>query len=259
MPLPPWVVPADLPAGLPGAQEELDAACTLATDVLYGLSGRRWAGTRTRTIDVFAQRTPWWWSRADLGLAWDVTWGVCGAGLPAVPVLVGGDLFNHSGCDRPPAIRLPDYPVTAVTAVTVAGQLRDPTTYRLIGSRYLEDGWDGWQTCGLAATMTVTYTHGADPPAAGRAAAARLAAELARARAGQTSGLPGYITQRVRQGESISYTSAATLFDKGRTGLGDVDLWLATVNPAGLRRRSRVWSPDTDPHYRTTTTGGPPP
>jgi hypothetical protein len=250
-----WVTPADLPPGLPGGEAELTAACDLATTVLYGLTGRRWAGRRTRTIDVFAQRTPWWWGRP-AGSPWDLTWGVCGAGLPAAAVLAGGEVYNHSGCDRPPTIRLPDFPVTQIHEVRVNGTLRDPGSYRLTGDRYLEDTWGGWWTCGCDQPMTVTYTHGADPPAVGRAAARRLAAELAKATDGQPSALPGYITQRVRQAETITYTSAAALFDKGRTGLADVDLWLATVNPAGLRRSSRVWSPDTDPHYRTTDTGG---
>jgi hypothetical protein len=73
--------------------------------VLFGLSGRRWAGRATRTIQVFASATPWWWQRADLGLPWDTTWGSCLWGGPvALPLMVGGELFNHSGCDRPPAI-----------------------------------------------------------------------------------------------------------------------------------------------------------
>jgi hypothetical protein len=243
-----WVTRTDLPTGLPGGEVEQDAAAALASAVLYGLSGRRWAGRDTRTIEIYAEGSPWWWARGSAG--WDTTWGTCNAPHPAV---LDGEVFNHSGCDRPRAIRLPDYPVRAVAEVTVEGAVRDPATYRLFDARFLEDTWaGGWAVCGRDRPMTVTYEYGAEPPAAGKAAAARLAAELAKATAGQTSALPGYITQRVRQGETISYVSAATLFDKGRTGLADVDLWLATVNPGGLRRRPAVWSPDTDPRYRTT-------
>lgn len=259
MSIAPWVARADLPAGLPGTEAEQDAACDLATAVLYGLTGRRWAGHDTRTIAVYASRTPWWWQRADLGLPWDSTWGACLAGGPiALPVMVGGELFNHSGCDRPPSIRLPDYPIRAVTAVRIGGQLRDPGSYRLTGSRYLEDSWDGWPTCGWygpGAAMEVDYDYGAAPPAAGLAAAARLAAELTKAYAGLPSALPGYLMQRVRQGTTEAFVRADLLYDKGRTGLADVDLWLATVNPGGLKRRSRAWSPDTDPRYSTTTGG----
>jgi hypothetical protein len=258
VPVAAWVAPADLPAGTPGDEAALAGVCDLASSVLYGLSGRRWAGHASRTIAVFGERTPWWWQRADLGLPWDATWGACS--LPAVPLLVGGELFNHSGCDRPPAIRLPDYPVRQVTAVTVAGQVRDPDSYRLIGNRFLEDGWDGWPTCGLSwgEVMSVSYDYGAVPPAAGVAAARLLASELAKATAGQPSQLPGYIMSRVRQAVTETYVRTDLLFDKGRTGLAQVDLWLATVNPSGLRRRARAWSPDTDPHYRTTTAGGTP-
>jgi hypothetical protein len=252
----PWVTRDALPAGLPGGEAELDAACELASAVLFGLSGRRWAGHATKTIQVFAERTRWWWGLGESGLPWDASWGFCGVSTPAVPVLVGGDLFNHSACDRPRTIRLPDYPVRAVTAVRVGGQVRDALSYRLVGNRYLEDTWDGWVVCGGDTPMEVDYAYGADPPAAGKAAAARLAAELSRALGNQPSALPGYVYQRVRQGVTESFVRTDSLFDKGRTGLADVDLWLATVNPAGLRRRARSWSPDTDPHYRTLTTGG---
>lgn len=251
----PWITRADLPAGTPGGEEQQDAAAALASGILFALSGRRWAGRATKTIQVFAERTPWWWNRGETGAAWDTSWGFCGA--PAVPLLVGGEVFNHSTCDRPRTLRLPDYPVRAVTAVRVGGVLRDTLTYRLMGNRYLEDTWDGWAVCGGSTPMEVDYAYGAEPPAAGKAAAARLAAELAKVTAGQPSAaLPGYLKQRVRQGETLTYVDAATLFEKGMTGLVDVDLWLSTVNPARLHRRSRTWSPDTDPQYRTTTTGG---
>lgn len=253
--LAPWVASADLPSGLTGGQVALDAACDTASHVLYGLSGRRWSGHATRTIQVFGEQTPWYWQRASMGLSWDASWGSCG--LPALPLLVGGEIYNHSGCDRPAAIRLPDYPVRSVTEVRVGGTVRDPGSYRLIGNRFLEDSWEGWPTCGLAwgEVLTVAYAYGAAPPTAGRWAAIRLATELAKAAAGQPSALPGYVTQRVRQATTESFTSAAALFDKGRTGLAEVDLWLSAVNPGRLARRSRSWSPDTDPHYRTTAGG----
>lgn len=237
-----WITRTDLPAGLPGGEVELDAAAAAASAVLFALSGRRWAGHATRTIEIRPSVSRY----QDASATW-----------LAVPVICAGEVRNHTGCERPPAIRLPDSPVRAITEVTVDGQVRAPATYRLIGNRYLEDAWDGWAVCGCSAPMTVTYDYGAEPPAPGRAAAVRLAAELARLAAGESTALPGYVKQRVRQGETITYVDAATLFKDGKTGLGDVDLWLAAANPAGLRRPARAWSPDTDPHY--TTTGGPTP
>jgi hypothetical protein len=254
----PWITRADLPAGLPGGEAELDAACDLATAVLYGLTGRRWAGEGARTIEIIATQTPWWWRDAALGLPWGSAgqWGG-GWGLPALPLMAGGELFNTTG-EEQHSIRLPDYPVREVTAVRIAGDTVDPTAYWLIGNRFLEHTQrQPWPACGLSGdrVMQVDYLHGATPPLAGVSAAVRLASELTKANAGQPSALPGYLMQRVRQGETLSYVRADTLFDKGRTGLADVDLWITTVNPSGLRRRPRVWSPDTDPHYRTTTGG----
>jgi len=245
-----WIARADLPTGLPGGEAALDAAAASASEILYELSGRRWSGRATRTLTVLPSRRglPWWQGQPYLADA--------GSALP-LPVLCAGEVVNVGVCERPHAIRLPDYPVRAITQVTVDGVVRDPDSYVLTGRRYLEDTWRlGWEVCGCDRDrpMAITYDYGADPTPAALAAAVRLAAELAKAAAGAASALPGYITQRVRQGETISYTSAAALFDKGRTGLADVDLWLAAVNPGGLRRRSSVWSPDTDPRY--TTTGG---
>lgn len=245
-----WVARSDLPSGLPGGEAELDAAAASASEILYDLSGRRWSGRDSRTLTVLPSRrgVPYWPGMENLGPLADA--------LP-LPILCAGEVVNVGVCERPRAVRLPDYPVRAITEVTVDGVVRAPDSYALTGRRYLEDAWRlGWEVCGCDRDrpMTVTYDYGTDPPAAARTAAIRLAAELAKAAAGAASALPGYITQRVRQGETISYTSAAALFDKGRTGLADVDLWLSAVNPRGLRRSSSVWSPDTDPRY--TTTGG---
>lgn len=259
----PWVTRADLPSGLPtlpGGDDDLDAVCELASGVLYALSGRRWAGVVTgKTVAVFASQTPWWWSRADLGYGYDSSWGVCGVGTPALPLMVGGELYNHSGCDRPASIRLPDYPVRQVSQVSIGGVVRDHTTYRLVGNRFLEDmTLTGWQLCGWGSdeeVMTVTYDFGAAPPAPGVSSALRLASELVKAFANQPSALPGYLMQRERQGIREMYVRADTLFDKGKTGLPEVDLWLSAVNPGRLARRSRVWTPDTDPRYNTTVGG----
>lgn len=254
-----WLSRSDLPTGTPGGEAEQDAACDLATHVLFALSGRRWAGHITRTILIYAKGDPWWWHDAALGGAdYGASLMGDGWGLPALPVLYGGQIYNSTGRGQR-GIRLPDYPVREVSAVRVAGQEVDPTTYWLSGSRYLQHSWlSGWPTIGLGCdrVMEVDYAAGAEPPASGKTAAVLLATELSKAAAGQQSALPGYVTQRVRQATTESFVSAATLFEKGKTGLAPVDLWLSAVNPGGLRRRARSWSPDTDPLYRTTSTGG---
>jgi hypothetical protein len=47
-----------------------------------------------------------------------------------------------------------------------------------------------------------------------------------------------------RQGISMAILDPFDFLDNGRTGVYQFDLWLATVNPTGLPRRSRVFSPD---------------
>lgn len=230
-----WCAPADLPPGLPGTEEEWQEWCLIASQQLYALSGRRWAGVTTATtVEMVAPATDpqWPFDAHSTG------------GYPAAPVLVAGEIRNCRTFD-PPLLRLPDYPVVAVTAVTVGGTLRDPASYRLVGHRYLEDRTGtGWPTAPPGAV--ITYDYGQPPPPSGLRAAAALAAELIKAANGADTALPGNVTSITRQGVTIGQRPAADLFDKGYTGLPSVDMWLATVNPRKLARAARAWSPDTE-------------
>lgn len=244
MPVVPWVTSADLPAerpALPGGDEEWDALGALATSVLFTLSGGRWAGARTRVVDVVAVgarrwellyrgHTDWWW---------DGSWGAC---------LDRGEVYNHTGCHRPRRVRLPHYPVRSVSEVRTGDTVRDPATYRLNEGRWLEDltPHGGWPTCNPG--ITVTYVAGTDPPPEAADAARALALQLGYARAGDPRcRLPRNVTSITRQGTTTKLVPAADLIAQGRTGLEEVDVWLGVANPANRRHRPSSWSPDTDP------------
>lgn len=96
-------------------------------------------------------------------------------------------------------------------------------------------------------TWSVEYVYGQGPPPGGIAAAASLGCQLSLARQPETVGqcrLPKRVTSVVRQGVSMTLLDPLTLFSEGRTGLEDVDLWLASVMVGNSRRPATVWRPD---------------
>ena len=90
----------------------------------------------------------------------------------------------------------------------------------------------------------MTAQFGEEPPEGAALAMGELACEIARAAAGQDCRLPAGVQQLVRQGVTISYPDVGELFEKGRTGLYLVDMFVATWNPSHLRSRSRVYRVD---------------
>ncbi len=233
----PWATYPDLPAplpALPGGEEEWAEVIAYASAVLWALTGRRWAGQRTRNVTVTAPVT----GEAH-PVGWDLSWGL------VHPVLIGGEVYN-CGCRTSTRVRLPDDAVTDVEEVRVGGTLRNPTSYWLDRGYLVDTAGHGWPTCPPG--FTVRYRHGRRPPPAGRRAAALYARELGRARAGDpASPLLLNLTSRTRQAVTETFVPAADLIAKGQTGVPQVDSWVATVNPAKLTRRARAWSPDTHP------------
>jgi hypothetical protein len=220
--LAPWATLDDLPPNrptLPGGDEEWTAYLLAASEVLYGLTGRRYGGLRERAIELYAP------SRC-------------------------GDNPCHA-C-RPRAVRLPNRPVAELLAVrTAAGDPLDPADYRIARGGYLETRPGTvarLPTCSIP--LRLRYRFGRDPGDAGRVHAAQLADALGRARLDpDASPLPGTVTSIVRQGVTFTQQTASALIDLGQTGLAPVDLWVASINPYRSRRPSRSWSPDTEARY----------
>jgi hypothetical protein len=233
----PWItrdeLPAPLPA-LPGGDAEWDATIALASEVLWALTGRRWAGERTRTVAVVAPV-----AGSDLPPGWSWSWG------PVHPALIDGEVHNCT-CTAAERVRLPDDDVTAVEEVTVSGTPRPAGSYALDRGHLLDLTGRGWPTSPPG--FTVRYRHGRPPPDGGRRAAALLAREHARARVGDpASPLLLNLVSRTRQAITETFVPAADLIERGQTGVPQVDAWVATVNPGKLTRRARAWSPDTAP------------
>lgn len=170
--------------------------------------------------------------------------------------------YDACGCNRLPRVFL-GYDVVSVASVDISGDLLDPSAYRL------SEGWllrlDGgiWPCCqdlandpGGEDTFTVTGLAGVEPTELGIRAVKALATELAKAcipEEADSCALPERVTNIVRQGVSMTLLDPFDFFSEGRTGIYIVDLFLSAVNPAGLRRPSKAWSPDLPVTLRETT------
>lgn len=165
--------------------------------------------------------------------------------------------YYACGCDRLAAVWLRS-DVLTVAEVDIGGVILDPSLYRLDGAYLVRLDGEAWPCCqnmgaavGDPDTFTVTVTYGSPVPQIGLEAAKKLACELVQScTPGADCALPSRVTSITRQGVSMVMLDPMNFLDNGRTGLYAVDLFLSTVNPHGLRRPSRAWSPDL-PQTRT--------
>ena len=230
-----------------------DRAVRIASFVLWRLSGRQYPGVLTdvvRPCRSHHTHASWdqraaqgWWSTG-------VPWGFCGCGEP-----------DHCGCGSLSQVALPGAPqVLGIIEVLVDGQALPQSAYRLDEWRRLVRlGDDAWPCCQPIdepttepGTWSVEYAFGAEPPEAGKQAARDLACELYRGGVGGDCALPKRVSSLTRQGVSMAILDPFTFFDKGKTGIYSVDLFLAAVNPNGRQRRGTIASPDVGRHARTT-------
>jgi hypothetical protein len=210
-----------------------------ASEVLYALSGRQWSGAGcTATVELRNQppapgtgawpyyrtwgesaQSYWWWSFS--GWAWFPRY----VGIPPQPM----------------AIKLPHDEVVAITDVTVQGVAF--TAYRLLKSGWIERT-DGRRWVEFTGATVINYTYGDPPSEMGVQAAVRLAVELVKDSIGEKCELPKRVTSITRQGIAVAVIDPMIFLKEGRTGLYEVDLFLAAVNPQSRRSRATVWSPD---------------
>lgn len=184
--------------------------------------------------------------------------GVASQGAPWFPVNFAGSWLNIGcgcggggcSCSRVSEVRLHG-PVGGITEVKVDGEILTANVdYRLdSGGRLVRLGGVDWPLCqdlNLAdtedGTWSVTYTAGYPVDGLGAWVAGILAGEYVRACTGGECRLPTGVTQIVRDG--VSMTIAPGAFPENRTGIAEVDSWVARWNPAGLRGASVVMSPD---------------
>lgn len=180
------------------------------------------------------------------------------------PVIRDGQWYNTCGCkpsdcacSNLTTIRLQG-PVASIEEVTLNGQVLDPSFYRVDNQRELVRlGGPEWPACqDMAApltdegTMGVSYVRGAKLDRLGEFVAGLLAQEFLNACVGRECRLPSYVQSMSREGVSMDFSEG--MFPGGRTGIDEVDVWVASWNPYQSKGPSRVYSPESISHRETT-------
>lgn len=248
----PWVNPQDLAGGSFADTVDLESVCTVATEILFLLSGRRY-GVRTETTRPYAGEH------------------VCGWGYLAASV--GGDLavdgdwrWRYQRNEGAPDWLLLKSPVQSVLTVKVDGVTLAPEEYLLYDNRKLVRApgangsavtWPIFQRLDLddtdEGTFSITYQWGRSVPAGARLAAQVFATELAKyVNKDSDCALPDRLVSVTRQGVTQTLMDPSQFIKEARTGLYLVDTWLGAVNPNGNRRRPVVLSPDSAQLVRPT-------
>jgi hypothetical protein len=203
-------------------------AITLASQVLFELTGRRWPGLCTTTNE-----------------------------RPC-----GRHVVGCCDCPHLSAIRLSNGPVDASSIVVTAdGEVVPTDEYALIRGRMvigLTDPLTGirrvWPCCQRLdlplteeGTLAFTYQWGNLPPEGSVLPATFLARDyaLACASGGQCSScsIPEDVQNLVRQGMSMAIPDPKVLLSDGFTGVGITDAWLASLRFGAKARRATASRP----------------
>lgn len=199
------------------APEARDGIMAQASDILYGLTERRYPGECETTRSICQPcgcarsgcRGCGPFARVDLGGLWPVS--------DVVEVVLDGTPLDRAG-----HWRVDDWRWLVRT-----DGLTWPTTSDLTDP-------EGFQ---------VTWVYGRVPPPSLRRAAALLAAEIATACVpGATCKLPSRVTTITREGVSYTVLDSQKFIDEGRTGIYLVDMAIAAAK-RGRKARPRILVP----------------
>ena len=236
----------------PAVQE---ASAAWATEILDALTGHQFAQCPVK-LRPCGSRCGW-------GGGY-VTWPVSapaavGVGTPwMIPFVDPAGVWRNCVCAGACRCRatcevtLPA-PVASIEEVLVEGIVLDPSAYRLDNGNVLvrTDGecFPLCQNLDLADTepdtWSVTFRPGAPLPRSGAIAAGRLACEFAKSCVGAGDcALPPELISLARNGVQVQVQDPQLLLDSGLTQILEVNTFIRAVNPAGLRARPRVYSPD---------------
>jgi hypothetical protein len=225
------------------------AAAQLAVEVMWALSGRQYGLQDVTVRPCRDDRNLWEGRRFYEGYFdsaydgfYDVSWGYdlffWGSGDGYVSSACG---CSGGGCrlSGPRAVHLPG-PVHAVTTVTIAEAALDPSEWTLENNvLYRKDHmWprqDLGRPMGEVNTWSVDYQLGLQVPVGVDRLTGILAKEFLNAMDSEAKcRLPRTVTAASRNGVSYRVYDPAILYANGKTGLPEVDIWLAAINPHHL-------------------------
>lgn len=161
----------------------------------------------------------------------------------SVPALLSGEMYNlPRGSEGQRNLRLRHTPVRSIASVEYLGRVLDPSEYSLRNNSYLVRSKALPWVLNPYNELSVTYTYGTPPPAAGRRAAIRLANELILWDKGSgLCALPERISSVSRQGVSYTVMDPQEFISNGKVGIYEIDLFLASVNPSKAKKRPKIF------------------
>lgn len=169
------------------------------------------------------------------------------ASVQFAPVLLQGKMVNlpvNSSRGNRRELYLRNSPVRSINKITINGEEASLADYQLRNYSYIvktnKTAWNfypGYEVC-------VEYRYGARPPRMGVEAAVKLANELILAIENSPDcAIPANVTSVSRQGMEFQMTDPQTFIEQGRTGIREVDMFIAAANPTKSRKRARLFSP----------------
>lgn len=241
--------------------EVQDVATTLATTLLDRLTGYRFNQCPI-TVRPCGKRCEGFSGYMSWPVGQPVSGGAAG---PWMIPFVDNGLWRNCGCAGTCTCRatceMPiGAPAYAVDRVTIDGAILSPGAYRLDrterGLTLVRTDGECWPECqdmdaniNEAGSFTVTYRPGQPLPADGSVIAGMLACQMAKACAGGGDCvLPQQLQSLSRNQIDVQVLDPSTLPESILTGIAEVDRWIRSVNPANLRARPRVLSPDIRPN-----------
>jgi len=210
---------------------------TLATQVLYELTGRRWPGRCVITDERPCER----------------------------------HLVGCCTCGNTTAVRLSNGPVDPESVVVeVDGVTLDPSEYAIARTRWLigmaqpGGGVRRWWPCcqdlgrplGEVGTWAVSYETLKFPPSGSQIPTIMLARDYANACSSGSCAacsIPDDVISLVRQGVTMTMPDPRALASDGWTGVGITDAWLAALRYGASRRRATATRPGMRGAQKVTT------
>lgn len=216
----------------------LDNAATTLNMLTAGRAANCPVTVRPCALSCMSPMTSWSWQ----GSSW----------TPHIDGL--GNWVNTCSCSTECDCRASHWldlgPVAEIISVDINGQILDESEYRVAAGLLVrnEGQWPERQDMdappGSPDTFTVTYRRGVPLGPQGEWALGLLACEYARSACGQKCSLPKNVTEISRRG--VTMQIARDLFTDGLTGIREVDLFIQSVNPLGIRVLSGISSPDVE-------------